>query len=71
MAGFRAAGWTLFAAAVVSVTIGLVGLRGMGIVGRKEDNLANTEVPGMPSGGENDRDEEKCDRTSAKALPLP
>jgi hypothetical protein len=34
MVGFRAAGWTLFAAAVVSVAIGLLGLRGIGIVGR-------------------------------------
>jgi hypothetical protein len=35
MTGFRAAGWTCFAAAVVSFLIGLVGLRGIGIVGTK------------------------------------
>lgn len=33
MAGFRAAGWTCFAAGAVSVIIGVIGLRGTGIVG--------------------------------------
>lgn len=39
MVGFRAAGWTCFAAGVVSLIIAAVGLWGTGIVGeaRKED----------------------------------
>lgn len=44
MVGFRAAGWTLFAAAVVSITIGLLGLRGIGIVGRKKDMDSSDEA---------------------------
>ncbi|KAJ7581456.1 major facilitator superfamily domain-containing protein [Mycena floridula] len=51
MAGFRAAGWTCFAAGVMSVIIILVGLRGIGIVGtpraesadKKDENSENTE----------------------------
>jgi hypothetical protein len=36
MVGFRAAGWTGFAAAVLAFIIGLVGLRGIGIVGQQK-----------------------------------
>jgi hypothetical protein len=36
MAGFRAGGWVLFGAAALSIIIGLIGLRGVGIVGRQK-----------------------------------
>jgi hypothetical protein len=36
MVGFRVAAWACFAAALLSFLIGLVGLRGIGIVGQKE-----------------------------------
>lgn len=36
MVGFRAAGWTCFAAAVLAFLIGLVGLRGIGVVGQRK-----------------------------------
>ena len=36
MVGFRAGGWTLFGAAALSIIIGLIGLRGIGIVGRQK-----------------------------------
>lgn len=36
MVGFRAAGWTCFAAAALSFLIGLVGLRNIGIVGQRK-----------------------------------
>ncbi|KAJ7729261.1 major facilitator superfamily domain-containing protein [Mycena maculata] len=37
MVGFRAAGWTCFAASVISFVIGVVGLRGIGIIGHKAE----------------------------------
>ncbi|KAF8204419.1 major facilitator superfamily domain-containing protein [Mycena galopus ATCC 62051] len=37
MAGFRAAGWTCFAAAIVCFIFALFGLRGIGIVGRQSE----------------------------------
>jgi hypothetical protein len=43
MMGYRAAGWTLFAAAVVSVIIGSVGLRGIGIVGEHTSDQLGDE----------------------------
>ncbi|KAJ7590083.1 major facilitator superfamily domain-containing protein [Mycena floridula] len=52
MAGFRAAGWTLFSAALVSVVIGLVGLRGIGIVGqKKQDPGGDIPMMTMPQHG--------------------
>ncbi|KAF9462499.1 major facilitator superfamily-domain-containing protein [Collybia nuda] len=44
MIGFRAAGWTLFGAAIISITIGLLGLRGIGIVGRKREADSSDDV---------------------------
>ncbi|KZP16508.1 MFS general substrate transporter [Athelia psychrophila] len=44
MVGFRAAGWTCFAAGVVSVLIGVVGLRGMGIVGSVPNGSTDSSV---------------------------
>ncbi|KAJ7359135.1 major facilitator superfamily domain-containing protein [Mycena albidolilacea] len=38
MAGFRAAGWTCFAVALVSLSIAIFGLRGIGVVGRKPES---------------------------------
>jgi hypothetical protein len=43
MVGFRAAGWTCFAAAVLAFLIALVGLRGIGIVGQKKKPPISTE----------------------------
>ncbi|KAJ7682956.1 major facilitator superfamily domain-containing protein [Mycena rosella] len=37
MVGFRAAGWTCFAVSVLSLMIALFGLRGVGIIGQKEE----------------------------------
>ncbi|KAJ7248864.1 major facilitator superfamily [Mycena haematopus] len=37
MVGFRAAAWSLFAAAMVSFAIALIGLRGIGIIGQSSD----------------------------------
>ncbi|KAJ6601340.1 major facilitator superfamily domain-containing protein [Mycena vulgaris] len=37
MVGFRAAGWTCFAVAVLSFVIALFGLRGIGIIGQKDE----------------------------------
>jgi len=37
MVGFRAAGWTCFAAALLSFLISIVGLRGIGVVGQRKD----------------------------------
>jgi hypothetical protein len=42
MAGFRAGGWTLCGAAALSIIIGLIGLRGIGIVGRQETSTDST-----------------------------
>jgi hypothetical protein len=39
MVGFRAAGWTCFAAAVLSFGIALIGLRGIGVIGRKPESV--------------------------------
>jgi hypothetical protein len=55
MVGFRAAGWMLCAAAASSIIIGLVGLRGIGIVGRVNDvthdaTVQNTEKDADSSG---------------------
>jgi hypothetical protein len=36
MVGFRAAGWTCFAAATLAFLIGLVGLYGMGVIGQRK-----------------------------------
>jgi len=36
MVGFRAAGWTCFTAAMLAFLIGLVGLRGIGVVGQRK-----------------------------------
>jgi hypothetical protein len=36
MVGFRAAGWTCFAAAMLAFLVGLVGLRGIGVVGQRK-----------------------------------
>lgn len=43
MVGFRAAGWTCFAAAMVSLLIGIIALRGTGVTGQnaKADGTAN------------------------------
>lgn len=43
MVGFRAAGWTCFAAALLSFIIALVGLRGIGIVGQKSRIISGTD----------------------------
>lgn len=43
MAGFRAAGWTCFAAAALSLTIGVFGLRGMGVVGQQKKAQDSTD----------------------------
>ncbi|KAJ6614652.1 major facilitator superfamily-domain-containing protein [Mycena sp. CBHHK59/15] len=40
MVGFRAGGWCLCAAAVISFSIAFIGLQGIGIVGKTEDNVA-------------------------------
>jgi hypothetical protein len=58
MVGFRAAGWTLFAAAVVSVAIGLVGLRRVSIVGRGKMVAVAVEltVAGRDKGVESGKD---------------
>ncbi|KAJ7572217.1 major facilitator superfamily domain-containing protein [Mycena floridula] len=46
MAGFRAAGWTMFGAALLGFVIAAVGLRGMGIVGKaKPDPSAPDDIP--------------------------
>ncbi|KAJ7888691.1 major facilitator superfamily-domain-containing protein [Mycena olivaceomarginata] len=37
MVGFRAGAWSLFAAAVISFAIALIGLRGIGIIGQSSD----------------------------------
>lgn len=50
MAGFRAAGWTLCGAAAISILIGSIGLRGIGIVGQKRTE----ESPNLHLGGEVD-----------------
>lgn len=39
MYGLRAAGWTCGGAIVISFIIGLIWLRGLGIVGSKEESL--------------------------------
>ncbi|KAF7325316.1 MFS general substrate transporter [Mycena venus] len=46
MAGLRVAGWTCFAAAMISICIAIGGLRGMGVVGvgRKADVASEREV---------------------------
>jgi hypothetical protein len=45
MVGFRAAGWTCFAAAVLSFGIALIGLRGIGVIGRKRESvMAEPEI---------------------------
>jgi hypothetical protein len=44
MVGFRAAGWTGFAAAVLAFIIGLVGLRGIGIVGQQKKAPISAEI---------------------------
>ncbi|KAJ6615199.1 major facilitator superfamily domain-containing protein [Mycena sp. CBHHK59/15] len=47
MVGFRAAGFSLCAAAVTSFVIALIGLRGTGIVGRKrKTEIEKVETPG-------------------------
>ncbi|KAJ7508587.1 major facilitator superfamily domain-containing protein [Mycena galericulata] len=45
MVGFRAAGWTCFAVSVLSFVIAIVGLRGIGIIGRSAEKpeAASTE----------------------------
>ncbi|KAJ7753402.1 major facilitator superfamily-domain-containing protein [Mycena maculata] len=49
MVGFRAAGWTLCAAGVISFMIALIGLRDIGIVGRKADaEDEEKEIEGVP-----------------------
>ncbi|KAJ6588750.1 major facilitator superfamily domain-containing protein [Mycena capillaripes] len=49
MAGFRAAGWTCFAAAVVSFIIAVFGLRGIGILGHKPERSERRAVePEIP-----------------------
>ncbi|KAF7372858.1 MFS general substrate transporter [Mycena sanguinolenta] len=42
MVGFRAAAWSLFAAAVISFVIALIGLRGIGVIGKPD---AKNPVP--------------------------
>jgi len=44
MVGFRAAGWTLCAAAGTSLLIALVGLRGIGIVGQHKESKTVSEA---------------------------
>lgn len=53
MVGFRAAGWTIFAAAALSILIGIVGLRGIGIVGK----ISKTAEDATTQSGEKDTDE--------------
>ncbi|KIM81923.1 hypothetical protein PILCRDRAFT_820793 [Piloderma croceum F 1598] len=43
MVGFRAAGWTCFTAAMLAFLIGLVGLRGIGVVGQRKAVLVSAE----------------------------
>ncbi|KAJ7044973.1 major facilitator superfamily domain-containing protein [Mycena alexandri] len=53
MAGFRSAAWTCFGVAVLSFAIALVGLRGIGIIGRSKDAaplaLKATAAPEPPT----------------------
>ena len=49
MVGFRVAGWTCFAAASLSFVIGVFGLRGIGVVGKKEKG--NSESGEVGSSG--------------------
>lgn len=49
MVGFRAAGWTLCAAAVLSVLVTFFGLRGIGIVGAKGNNTDLSANVGEPA----------------------
>ena len=46
MVGFRAAGWTIFAAATISIIIGCIGLRGIGVVGSRIATDATTQNDG-------------------------
>jgi len=56
MVGFRAGGWTLFAAAAMSIIIGLVGLRGIGIVGRQKTSEEISDNMIAEDGGEKNAD---------------
>jgi hypothetical protein len=55
MVGFRAGGWTLFGAAALSIIIGLIGLRGIGIVGRQKTSSI-TDSMTTEDDGEKDPD---------------
>ncbi|KAJ7330394.1 major facilitator superfamily-domain-containing protein [Mycena albidolilacea] len=48
MVGFRAGAWSLFAAAVISFAIALIGLRGIGIIGRSSDTKKPDPVEPEP-----------------------
>jgi hypothetical protein len=56
MVGFRAAGWTLFSAAALGIVIGLFGLRGIGIVGRKTNSDSKDSTATEDSGEEGSTD---------------
>ncbi|KAK7028533.1 MFS general substrate transporter [Favolaschia claudopus] len=45
MVGFRAGAWSLFAAAVASFVIALVGLRGIGIIGQSDSTIEQKTEP--------------------------
>jgi hypothetical protein len=44
MPGFRAAGWTCFAAAIVSISIALLFLRDIGTVGKLENDSQTVSI---------------------------
>jgi len=61
MVGFRAAGWTCFAAAVLAFLIGVVGLRGIGVVGQQKkipnpaEITADSSAINLPAAGNNEK----------------
>jgi hypothetical protein len=61
MVGFRAAGWTCFAAAVLAFLIGVVGLRGIGVVGQQKKTpnpaeiTADSSAINLPAAGNNEK----------------
>lgn len=61
MAGFRAAGWTSFAAALLSFLIALVGLRGIGVVGQRKVSELPESTIGLSTFR---RDERRLDKFS-------
>jgi len=77
MAGFRAAGWTCFAAAVLAFLIGVICLRGIGVVGqqKKSPNPAEItpadsstiDIPAVGNDGKSSADPVKIERQHSAA----